>query len=42
MSIMMLAASCGTDVDLIVEGPDESEAIEALKTLIADRFGEGE
>ena len=42
MSVMMLAASCGTDVDLIVEGADESEAIAALKDLISDRFGEGE
>ena len=42
MSVMMLAASCGTTVDLIIEGADENEAIDALKTLIADRFGEGE
>lgn len=42
MSVMMLAASCGTDVDLIVEGPDESDAVAALKDLISDRFGEGE
>lgn len=42
MSVMMLAASCGTDVDLIVEGSDEKEAVEALKELISDRFGEGE
>ncbi|WP_250657299.1 HPr family phosphocarrier protein [Alkalimarinus coralli] len=42
MSVMMLAASCGTEVDLIVEGSDENDAIEALKALIADRFGEGE
>ena len=42
MSVMMLAASCGTDVDIIINGPDESEAFAALKELIADRFGEGE
>jgi phosphocarrier protein HPr len=42
MSVMMLAASCGTDVDIIVEGADEEIAITALKELIADRFGEGE
>ncbi|MFD2229665.1 HPr family phosphocarrier protein [Alkalimarinus sediminis] len=42
MSVMMLAASCGTDIELIIEGPDETEAVEALKELIADRFGEGE
>ena len=42
MSVMMLAASCGTDIDITVEGPDENEAINALKELISDRFGEGE
>lgn len=42
MSVMMLAASCGTDVDIIVNGEDEIEAFGALKDLIADRFGEGE
>lgn len=42
MSVMMLAASCGTDVDIIIEGPDENDALGALKELIADRFGEGE
>ncbi len=42
MSVMMLAASCGTDVDIIVSGEDEIEAFSALKDLIADRFGEGE
>lgn len=42
MSVMMLAASCGTDVELIVDGTDEHEALDALKVLIADRFGEGE
>jgi len=26
MSVMMLAASCGTDVELIIEGEDEEQA----------------
>ena len=38
----MLAASKGTDVELIAEGPDEEEAVEALVELINDYFGEGE
>jgi len=42
MQVMMLAASKGTEVELIAEGPDEQDAIEALTELINDYFGEGE
>lgn len=42
MSVMMLAASCGTTVTLSIEGPDEAEALAALKALINDRFGEAQ
>ena len=42
MQVMMLAASQGTDVELIAEGPDEEQAIAALVELIDDYFGEGE
>ncbi|HAZ88814.1 MAG TPA: HPr family phosphocarrier protein, partial [Marinobacter adhaerens] len=42
MQVMMLAASKGTDVELIADGPDEEQAIEALVELINDYFGEGE
>jgi len=42
MGVMMLAASQGTRVRLIAEGPDEEEAIEELTDLINDCFGEGE
>ncbi|MGF2733459.1 HPr family phosphocarrier protein [Marinobacter sp. DUT-1] len=42
MQVMMLAASQGTEVELIAEGPDEERAIEALVRLIDDYFGEGE
>lgn len=42
MQVMMLAASKGTDVELIAEGPDEEAAIDALIELINDYFGEGE
>ncbi len=41
MSVMMLAASCGTDIELIIEGEDEEQARDALAALINDRFGEG-
>lgn len=40
MGVMMLAASQGTKLDILVEGPDEHEAIEKLCELIANRFDE--
>ena len=40
MGVMMLAAAKGTQLDIIVEGSDEHEAIEKLCKLIADRFDE--
>lgn len=42
MSVMLLAASKGTEIDLVIEGSDENEALEAIKNLINDRFGEAE
>ena len=42
MSVMMLAASCGTDIELIIEGSDETEARDALVELINNRFDEDE
>lgn len=42
MAVMMLAASQGARVELVVDGEDEVQAMEALEALIADRFGEAE
>ncbi len=42
MGVMMLAAGKGTVLLLSAEGEDEAAAMEALETLIQDRFGEGE
>lgn len=42
MGVMMLAASKGTDIQLITDGDDENEAIEKLTELIKNRFGEDE
>ncbi|ROU01966.1 HPr family phosphocarrier protein [Marinobacter sp. R17] len=42
MSVMMLAASCGTEIELVLDGPDEQAARDALVALIDDYFGEGE
>ena len=40
MGVMMLAAAKGTQLDLLIEGPDEVEAAEKLCELIANRFDE--
>ncbi len=42
MSIMMLAASKGTEIWLEVDGEDEADAFSAVSTLINNRFDEGE
>lgn len=42
MGIMMLAAGKGTQVELMVDGDDEDQALAALIELIANRFGEDE
>ena len=41
MGVMMLAANKGSTIHLEIDGADESEAMNALAGLIADRFGEG-
>ena len=42
MGVMMLAASKGTRIELVVSGKDEVEAGAALEQLVAERFGEPE
>ena len=42
MGVMMLAAAKGSSVELETEGPDEQAAMDALVSLIEDKFGEGE
>ena len=42
MAVMMLAAGQGTVLEVEVDGPDEDTALNALKALAADRFGERE
>ncbi|MFC6669494.1 HPr family phosphocarrier protein [Marinobacterium aestuariivivens] len=41
MSVMMLAASKGTELTIRAEGEDEADAIDAVEALINDYFGEG-
>jgi phosphocarrier protein len=42
MGVMMLAASQGSQIQLLIDGDDELQASQALEELVADRFGEGE
>lgn len=42
MGVMMLAASQGSRITLEVCGEDEIEAFDALRGLVASRFGEDE
>jgi len=41
MSVMLLAATQGTDVVLRTDGRDEVDAMTAIVALIDDKFGEG-
>ncbi len=42
MSVMMLAASKGTELELHFDGNDEELAMEAITSLINNRFDEDE
>ncbi|MYH90419.1 MAG: HPr family phosphocarrier protein [Gammaproteobacteria bacterium] len=42
MGILMLAATQGTDLLLQVDGEDEEAAVDAIRTMFSDCFGEGE
>ena len=42
MGVMMLAAGIGSTVVIETSGADEQVAMDALFTLINDKFGEGE
>ena len=38
--VLLLAATQNTAIEIVAEGADEEAAIEALRQLIADKFGE--
>ncbi len=40
MSVMLLAAPVGSEIHLTIEGEDENEMLEAVVTLINNRFDE--
>ena len=40
MGVMMLAATCGTQVEITIEGDDELDALESIQALFQRRFDE--
>jgi phosphocarrier protein HPr len=40
MGVMMLAAEHGSDITFRAEGPDAQQALDALTTLVSNKFGE--
>ena len=40
MGVMMLAAEHGSNVTFRAEGPDAQQALDALETLVSNKFGE--
>ena len=40
MGLLMLAASCGTQIDVETSGRDAQKLMDALEALVADKFGE--
>lgn len=40
MGVMMLAASCGSNLKLIVNGDDATESIAGIRALIGSKFDE--
>ena len=42
MKVMTLAASKGTSIEVVAQGDDAADAVEAIERLVAGRFGEPE
>lgn len=42
MGVLLLAAPCGSELLVCTDGVDEELAMQALQTLIDERFGESE
>ena len=40
MGVMMLAAEHGSSITFRAEGPDADQALDALTTLVSNKFGE--
>lgn len=42
MSVMLLAAPIGSELEVIADGKDEDDALMAIEAIFDDYFGEGE
>jgi phosphotransferase system HPr (HPr) family protein len=42
LGLLLLAAPCGSKLEIVTQGEDEGAALDELSALIASRFGEGE
>lgn len=42
MALMLLAASKGTELEIVADGEDENEALATLLELVNNKFDEGE
>ena len=42
MGVMMLAAGMGSEVQIETDGADEQPAMDAIRALIDNKFGEGQ
>ncbi|MEX0740181.1 MAG: HPr family phosphocarrier protein [Pseudohongiella sp.] len=42
LSLMMLAAGKGTVLNIVVDGGDETDALQAIQALVDNRFDENE
>jgi phosphocarrier protein HPr len=42
LDLTLLAAECGTRLDLVARGPDAEQAVEALVRLVVSQFDEGD
>jgi len=42
LGVMTLAAECGAEMELILEGPDEDEALKTLVELFKNKFNADE
>ncbi len=40
MGVLLLAAPTGTHLEVVLDGPDEDEAMVALEALVEAKFGE--
>ncbi|HOQ80161.1 MAG TPA: HPr family phosphocarrier protein [Candidatus Cloacimonadota bacterium] len=40
MGVMMLAAECMSEIELIIDGVDEEYLLKEVEKLFAERFGE--